>query len=80
MLYLVNRSTEDCKAGKEGKHELLEVLLSHRDIIRDTAGQQTLDHLKAYYAQGPFYVVPFSDDGPELLVRRWTQPDASLHW
>ena len=53
--YLLDRSTEKTKEGKEGKYEII-TILANSPTVRDTFGDPYYVQLKTYCAQGPFYV------------------------
>ena len=53
--YLLDRSTEKTKEGKEGKYDIVATLANSPTVI-EIFGQPYVVHLKAYCSQGPFYV------------------------
>lgn len=53
--YLLDRSTEKTKEGKEGKFRVIWTL-ANSPTSSDIFGQPYLIQLKAYCSQGPFYV------------------------
>lgn len=69
LKYLVDRSTESNKEGKELKFELVSALVRQKQVLRDTAGEHATDLLLDYCKKGAFYVLPFMDVGMEEMQR-----------
>ena len=53
--YLLDRSTEKTKEGKEGKFEII-TTLANSPTVRDIFGDPYYVQLKTYCSEGPFYV------------------------
>ena len=53
--YLLNRSTEKNKEGKEGKYAIIQIL-ADSPTVRDVFGDPYYVQLKTYCSEGPFYV------------------------
>ena len=53
--YLLDRSTEKAKEGKESKFEIVRTL-AESPTTQDIFGQPYFVQLKAYFLQGAFYV------------------------
>ncbi|KAF2348126.1 26S proteasome non-ATPase regulatory subunit 5 [Trinorchestia longiramus] len=69
LKYLVNRSTESSKEGKELKHEVVSALVQHSAVLSEEAGKSAYDALKAYAKQGPFFVQPYVEMGIDQIGR-----------
>lgn len=54
--YILDRSTESTKEGKERKFEIVAATL--RNPVSVALGDTFLVHLRTYYEQGPFYIKP----------------------
>ena len=53
--YLLDRSTEKNKEGKEGKYAIIQIL-ADSPTVRDVFGDPYYVQLKTYCSEGPFYV------------------------
>ena len=67
--YLLKRSTDSNKEGKEVKYELITALLKHEDVLRETLGGPVTKALHTYHKQGPLYVEPYVETALEELRR-----------
>ncbi len=54
--YLLNRSTEATKEGKEGKYHIVKTL-TNSPTVQEIFGQPYFIKLKTYENEGPFYVL-----------------------
>ncbi|XP_018006629.1 26S proteasome non-ATPase regulatory subunit 5 isoform X2 [Hyalella azteca] len=63
LKYLLDRSTESCKEGKELKYAVAKALLCNPEVLSEEAGKQAYDAFKAYVKNGPFYVEPYVELG-----------------
>ena len=54
--YLLNRSTENNKEGKEAKYNIVKTLVES-PTVQDIFGQSYFLKLKVYEREGPFYIL-----------------------
>ena len=54
--YLLNRSTENSKEGKEAKYNIVKTLVES-PTVQDIFGQPYFLKLKVYVREGPFYIL-----------------------
>ena len=54
--YLLNRSTENSKEGKEGKYNIVKTLVES-PTVQEVFGQPYYMKLKVYEREGPFYIL-----------------------
>lgn len=58
--WLLDRSTEACKEGKETKYDIIHILLHSKELNQYFESPYILK-LKTFYKEGPFFVQPQSE-------------------